>query len=142
MPEPRGTAARGQVFTTPLFRIFGVKNLDFIGDLPGRPRENSQKPLPVSKVGLNRAAGEAGGGWDAWVPQYLKRHCESPPPLRRYSGIWSWLALWLQEKGYRSPRAITYRNALQYIDWRTSRKKNRGKRLGVTPPSWKSKYWR
>jgi hypothetical protein len=59
MPEPRGTAARGQVFTTPLFRIFGVKNLDFIGDLPGRPRENSQKPLPVSKVGLTQAC--AGG---------------------------------------------------------------------------------
>jgi integrase len=71
-----------------------------------------------------------GGGWDTWVPQYLERHCESPGTLVRYSGNWSWLAYWLQEKRYHSPRVITYRNALEYIDWRTNYKKKTGKTAG------------
>jgi integrase len=80
---------------------------------------------------LTRNAGEiSGGGWDTWVPQYLERHCESPRTLERYTGTWSWLAFWLQEKRYHSPRAITYRNALEYLDWRISYKKKTGKAAG------------
>ena len=80
---------------------------------------------------LNRTAGEmSGGGWDTWVLQYLDRHCESPRTLERYKGNWQWLAFWLQAKRYHSPRAITYRNALEYIDWRTTYKKKTGKTVG------------
>ncbi|MGH7951285.1 MAG: tyrosine-type recombinase/integrase [Limisphaerales bacterium] len=80
---------------------------------------------------LNRNAGEVSGdGWDTWVPQYLERHCESPRTLERYTGNWQWLAFWLQEKHYHSPRVITYRNALEYIEWRTSYKKKTGKTVG------------
>jgi len=80
---------------------------------------------------LSRNSGAiSGGGWDTWVPQYLDRHCESPLTLRRYSGSWSWLAFWLQENHYHSPRAITYRNALEYINWRTQYKKKTGKMAG------------
>ena len=80
---------------------------------------------------LNRNAGEiSGGGWDTWVPQYLERHCESPRTHERYLDAWKWLAFWLQEKHYHSPRAITYRNALEYIDWRTTYKKKTGKTVG------------
>ncbi len=56
---------------------------------------------------LNRNAGEiSGGGWDAWVPQFLERHCESPRTHERYQDGWKWLAFWLQEKHYHSPHAI------------------------------------
>jgi integrase len=80
---------------------------------------------------LSRNAGEAsGGGWDTWVPQYLERHCENAGTLQRYTNSWSWLAFWLQEKRYQAPRAITYRNALEYIDWRVGYKKKTGKRAG------------
>jgi len=80
---------------------------------------------------LNRnAAAISGGGWDDWVPQYLERHCESPRTLERYVGSWSWLALWLQVHRYHSPRAITYRNSIEYIDWRTKYKKKTGKTAG------------
>jgi integrase len=80
---------------------------------------------------LNRNAGEiSGGGWDTWVPQYLERHCETARTLERYSGNWKWLAFWLQIQCLHSPRAITYRNALEYIDWRTSYKKKTGKTVG------------
>ena len=70
------------------------------------------------------------GGWDNWVPKFLERHCESPLTLERYLDGWKWLAFWLQAKKFHSPRAITYRNALEYIDWRTTYKKKTGKTVG------------
>jgi integrase len=69
-------------------------------------------------------------GWDTWVPQYLERHCESPLTLQRYTGNWKWLSLWLQTERLYSPRAMTYRKALEYIDWRTAFKKKTGNRAG------------
>jgi hypothetical protein len=64
------------------------------------------------------------------VPKYLERHCESPRTLERYQDAWKWLALWLQTKRYHSPKDITYRNAIEYVDWRTSYKKKTGKTVG------------
>src|SRR6202167_5331067 len=69
-------------------------------------------------------------GWDTWVPQYLERHCETERTRERYTGNWKWLALWLQTQRLHSPRAITYRNALEYIDWRTTFKKKSGTSVG------------
>ena len=69
-------------------------------------------------------------GWDTWVPKYLERHCESPLTLERYNTNWKWLSLWLQTQRFHSPRAITYRNALEYVDWRTAFKKKSGKSVG------------
>src|ERR1035438_2276790 len=69
-------------------------------------------------------------GWDTWVPKYLERHCESPRTLERYLDAWKWLSHWLQLMRYHSPRAITYRNALEYVDWRTGYKKKSGKTVG------------
>ena len=69
-------------------------------------------------------------GWDTWVPKYLERHCESPLTLERYNTNWKWLSLWLQTQRFHSPRAITYRNALEYVDWRTTFKKKSGKSVG------------
>src|SRR5271170_7012277 len=69
-------------------------------------------------------------GWDTWVPKFLERHCESPRTLERYIDAWKWLALWLQIQRLHSPRAITYRKALEYIEWRTNFKKKTGKTVG------------
>jgi hypothetical protein len=68
--------------------------------------------------------------WDSWVPKYFERHCQTSRTLQRYSGNWKWLSLWLQIRGLRSPRAITYRNALDYLDWRITFKKRTGKTVG------------
>jgi integrase len=70
------------------------------------------------------------GGWDSWVPQYLEQHCQSPRTLERYLDAWKWVAFWLQEKHYHSPRALTYRNAVEYINWRTTYRKKTGKTVG------------
>jgi len=64
------------------------------------------------------------------VPKFLERHCETQRTLERYSGNWKWLALWLQTQRLHSPRAITYRNALDYSEWRTGYKKKSGKSVG------------
>jgi integrase len=69
-------------------------------------------------------------GWDTWVPKFLERHCESPRTLERYQDAWKWLGLWLQTQRLYSPRAISYRNALEYIEWRTGYKKKTGKTVG------------
>jgi len=79
---------------------------------------------------LTKTAGALGGGWDTWVPEYLERHCESPKTYERYVDAWKWLALWLQIDRYHSPRDITYRKAMEYVDWRTSYKKRTGKTVG------------
>jgi integrase len=68
--------------------------------------------------------------WDTWVPNFLKRHCESPRTHERYLDAWKWVAFWLQNRRFHSPKDITYRNALEYIDWRTSHKKKTGKTVG------------
>ncbi|MCX6894987.1 MAG: hypothetical protein NTZ16_05695 [Verrucomicrobia bacterium] len=70
------------------------------------------------------------GGWDSWVLKFLDRHCDSPLTLERYADAWKWLALWLQTKRLHSPRAITYRVALEYLDWRICYKKKSGKTVG------------
>ena len=79
---------------------------------------------------LNHSAGALGGGWDTWVPRYLERHCESSRTHERYLDAWKWLAFWLQTERYHSPKDITYRNAIEYLDWRTSYKKKTGKTVG------------
>jgi integrase len=78
----------------------------------------------------HRASAVNGQGWDTWVPKYLERHCETERTLERYLGNWKWLALWLQTQRLHSARAITYRNALEYIDWRMGFKKKTGRTAG------------
>ena len=68
--------------------------------------------------------------WDNWVQKYFERHCQNPGTLRRYCGNWKWLSLWLQRNRLHSPRAMTYRIALDYLDWRTTFKKRTGKTVG------------
>jgi integrase len=107
------------------------KSTGLRADNPGETVKARALRAQLEAKELNRTAGEiSGGGWDTWVPQYLERHCESPLTLERYTGSWEWLAFWLQEKHYHSPRAITYRNALEYIEWRTNYKKKTGKTVG------------
>lgn len=78
----------------------------------------------------SRAGTVLSGGWDSWVPKYLERHCESPRTLERYLDAWKWLALWLQVSKLHTPRDVTYRKAIEYIDWRTAHKKKSGKCAG------------
>jgi hypothetical protein len=75
---------------------------------------------------------QGGGGetWEKWVPKYLERHCESSLTLERYLDAWKWIAFWLQNEKLSTPGAITYRKAIEYIDWRTGFKKKTGKRVG------------
>ena len=99
-------------------------------DHPGETVQARTLRAQMEAKELARTARALGDGWDTWVPQFLERHCECPRTLERYSGSWKWLALWLQFRHFHSPRDITYRNALEYLEWRTSYKKKTGKTVG------------
>jgi integrase len=47
--------------------------------------------------------------------------------LERYQDAWKWVALWFQRQRIFSPRQLTYKRAIEYLDWRTSFKKPTGK---------------
>jgi integrase len=65
-------------------------------------------------------------GWN-WVPAWLERHCESDLTKKRYTTAWQWLGLWLELEKISTPRQLTYKQALGYIDWRRKAKKRSGK---------------
>jgi integrase len=71
-----------------------------------------------------------GAAWDSWVPKFLDRHCQTDATLERYEDAWKWLALWLQRQRIHSPRQLTYRLGVEYVDWRTTFKKRTGKVVG------------
>ena len=71
-----------------------------------------------------------GAAWDYWVSKFFERHCPTKATLDRYEDAWKWVALWLQTNRLHSPRQITYRLGIGYLDWRTTFKKRTGKIVG------------
>jgi integrase len=65
-------------------------------------------------------------GWD-WVQGFFERQYDSIKTLERYEDAWKWIALWLQRERIYSPRQMTYRLGVEYVDWRTKFKKRTGK---------------
>jgi hypothetical protein len=68
--------------------------------------------------------------WDHWVQKFFERHCPTKATLDRYEDAWKWVALWLQNNRIYSPRQLTYRLGIEYLDWRTTFKKRTGKIVG------------
>jgi integrase len=68
-----------------------------------------------------------GAAWDNWVSKFFERHCPIKATLDRYEDAWKWVALWLQNNRIHSPRQMTYRLGIEYLDWRTTFKKRTGK---------------
>jgi len=71
-----------------------------------------------------------GAAWDHWVLKFFERHCPTKATLDHYEDAWKWVALWLQHNRIHSPRQLTYRLAIEYLDWRTTFKKRTGKIVG------------
>ena len=107
------------------------KSTPYRTDNPGDTVKARALRASMETKELTRSGGALDeGGWENWVEKFLERHCESTLTFERYKDAWKWLAYWLQAKRYASPRAITYRNALEYIDWRITYKKKTGKTVG------------
>jgi len=77
-----------------------------------------------------RAPGVGTESWDSWVPQFFQRHCGTTKTHDRYLDAWKWVALWMQRERIHSPRQLTYKRAVEYLDWRTTFKKRTGKVAG------------
>jgi len=74
--------------------------------------------------------GSVSESWESWVPQFLQRHCKTKKTHERYLDAWKWLALWMEHERIRSPRELSYRRGVEYLDWRTNFKKRTGKTVG------------
>ena len=71
----------------------------------------------------------AAGSWD-WVDKWLERHCKTALTLERYQAMWKWLGMWLQFQRIHSPRQLSYKKGISYLDWRVKTKKKSGKSAG------------
>jgi len=76
-----------------------------------------------------KTGARASGSWD-WVEAWMKRHCKTESTLERYRDAWKWLAQWLQVQRIHSPRQLTYKKGISYLDWRVKAKKKNGKSAG------------
>ena len=106
------------------------KSTGLRADDPGQTAQARTLRAQLEAKELSRGAVPEGGAWDSWVPGFLDRHCESARTHERYLDAWKWLALWLQVRKLHSPRDITYRTVLDYVEWRTSYKKKSGNTVG------------
>lgn len=106
------------------------KSTGLRADDPGQTVQARALRAQLEAKELSRTVVPQGGGWDSWVPQFLERHSQAPRTLERYQDAWKWIALWLQTRKFHSPREITYRLALEYLDWRTAYRKKSGRTVG------------
>jgi len=59
------------------------------------------------------------GAWDLWVTEFLNAHYSTRvKTLSRYLGAWKSVRMYLQEKQIRYPAELTYKHAVDYVDWR------------------------
>lgn len=106
------------------------KSTGLRADDPGQTVQARALRAQMEAKELSRIALPQGGGWDSWVPQFLERHSQAPRTLERYQDAWKWIALWLQSRKFHSPREVSYRLALEYLDWRTTYRKKSGRTVG------------
>lgn len=57
--------------------------------------------------------------WDLWVTEFLNAHYSTrEKTLSRYLGAWKSVRMYLEEQQIRYPAQITYKHAVDYVDWR------------------------
>lgn len=80
----------------------------------------------AQQLGKEAAASRSEGATDwAWVEGWL-RLAHDGRTLQRYENAWAHLELFLEERKLRSPRALRYDHAHDYMAWRTGQKRRRG----------------
>ena len=113
------------------------KSTEFRASDPGETMKARTLRAQMEAKELSRTGtvGPQGGNWDAWVPQFLDRHCDNPRTRERYADGWKWIALWLQVRKLHSPRDITYRTRSNTSTGERPTKRKAGRPLDGTPPS-------
>jgi len=79
------------------------------------------------------AHGQAGdvSRWENWVEAWLQmRFAGKLKTLTSYLGAWKFLSFFLRENKVPTPRALTYRHAVEFVLWRESQVKKSGKTPG------------
>lgn len=96
-------------------------------------KQTKQAHLVRSKAESTEIANDlkqvAKEGWD-WVDEYLQSHCMREKTLARYLATWQTFLFWLSETGIKCPRELSHNSIVEYVKWRTGRKKKSGKTVG------------
>jgi integrase len=125
--------ARSPYWYVVFFDAAGKERHRSTGFRANDPNETSRAKALRAELEAKERRREPGGAaeaWDAWVPQFLERHCQSEKTHKRYAVAWKWLGLWLQRERIASPRQLTYKRGVEYLDWRTAFKKRTGSVVG------------
>lgn len=86
----------------------------------------------INRIEAQLLLRHAGGGWD-WVPAFFAaQYQNSADSLRIHKNAWNWIATFLRERQIKSPDQLRDRaTVLEYIDWRTSRRKEKSGRFPI-----------
>jgi hypothetical protein len=81
-----------------------------------------------SMSGVTHGQGKDDSQWGNWVEAWLRmRFAKQVKTLTRYLGSWKFLSFWLRENKVLTPRALVYKNMVDYVLWRESQKKRSGR---------------
>lgn len=84
----------------------------------------------INKIEATLLVRNTGTGWD-WVPAHFRaQHRNSVESLRIHRTAWNWISAYLRMKGIDGPAELTRTHAMDYIEWRMSKKKEKS---GRTP---------
>ena len=91
--------------------------------------EIARAEAEIKELGAARkkASDKQESAWVRWVDRFLTRHCETKQTLTRYRAHWKIISHWLQLRELHGPGEISYKSALDYMEWRTKTPKRTGK---------------
>lgn len=105
-------------YVDPSTRKRVYKSSGFRIDHPSGRRKALDMARELSKEAIAGNGGDETGGW-TWVGPWLRlRHRTKERTLVSEQHRWSQVAEYLDTKGIRSVRDVTYEHALEYLDWR------------------------
>lgn len=84
-----------------------------------------------SKAGIATSLMGKADAWPNWVEAWLRDRYRNRIRTRQsYLGAWKFLSLFLYERKILTPRQLTYSHLIDFVEWRTTRKKRTGKTAG------------
>lgn len=74
---------------------------------------------------LDRARGDSAQKWEAWVPAFLKLHCDKLT-FKSYELHWRTIRIFLRSREIIYPTQLTYRHCVDFVAWRIAGDKPAG----------------
>jgi integrase len=94
----------------------------------GDPNADYKLAKKINKIEARLLLRHSGSGWD-WVPAFFQAHyANSRESLRIHHTAWNWISTYFREREIVSPDTLTRAQVMDYIEWRTTRQKEKSHR--------------